>query len=313
MSGWVPLPACPAVREARLGKPTVAPDIFVVTMHQGQRYNRRPNKRSRFIAALKEENVASTMNAIETGLYLYGITIAEGTLSVRTSGVAGGDVERVIEGPVAAFVTPVTVQKMRPQRSNLAAHNQIIRDLANRHPVLPVAFGTIVDDEEGLRRVIRRNSESLIARLRLLQNKVEMILKVYWDTPNIFEYFVATNKELQQMRNRLFGGDRSPSKGQSIELGELFASLLQQTRDRHADRLTKALFHYCADIHAIDGGEEKLVVKLACLVEKDRIKRWEEGVKKAAGEFDNNYCFKYGNPSVPYNFADVDLELEEWL
>ncbi|MBU4272699.1 MAG: GvpL/GvpF family gas vesicle protein [Planctomycetes bacterium] len=257
--------------------------------------------------------MASTINAIETGLYLYGITTAEGALPVRVSGVAGGSVERVVEGPVAAIVTRVAVQKMRPQRSNLAAHNQIIRDLADRQSVLPVAFGTIVDDEEGLRRVIRRNRESLIARLRLLQNKVEMILKVFWDTPNIFEYFVATHKELQQMRNRLFGGGRKPSRSQSIELGELFASLLQQTRERHAGRLTKALFHYCADIHAIDVGEEKLIVKLACLVEKDRVKRWEEGVKKAACEFDNNYCFKYGNPSLPYNFADVDLELEERL
>jgi len=138
-----------------------------------------------------------------------------------------------------------------------------------------------------------------------------MILKVYWDTPNIFEYFVATHNELKRMRDRVFGRGRRPSRSQSIELGELFASLLQQARDRHTDRVTKALSHYCVDIHTIDSGEEKLILKAACLVEKGRVKRWEEGVEKVARLFDNNYCFKYGNPSIPYNFADVDLESVE--
>ncbi|MFH1923649.1 MAG: GvpL/GvpF family gas vesicle protein [Planctomycetota bacterium] len=255
--------------------------------------------------------MASTTSSIETGLYLYGITTAEGALPAQTPGVAGGSVERVVEGPVAAIVTRVSVSKIRPERSNLAAHNQILRDLADCQPVLPVAFGTIVDSENGLRRTIRRNRGPLIDRLRLLQGKVEMILKVYWDTPNIFEYFVATHKELKRMRDRLFGRGHKPTRSQSIELGEVFASLIQQARERHTDRVTKALSHYCADIHTIDSGEEKLIVKLACLVEKDRVMRWEEGVEKVARLFDNNYCFKYGNPSAPYNFADVDLEAVE--
>lgn len=252
--------------------------------------------------------MASTTNSIETGLYLYGITMAEDAPPVKTLGVAGGSVERVVEGPVAAIVTRVSVSKIRPQRSNLAAHNQIVHGLADWQPVLPVAFGTIVDSEKGLRYIIRRNRKTLIDRLRLLEGKVEIVLKVYWDTPNIFEYFVTSHQELKRMRDRLFAGGRKPSRSQSIELGELFASQLQQARERHTDRVTKALAHYCADIQTIDSGEEKLIMKLACLLEKDRVKQWEEGLDKAARLFDSNYCFKYGNPSVPYNFAGVDLE-----
>ena len=207
--------------------------------------------------------MASTTNSIETGLYLYGITTAEGALPVRTPGVAGGSVERVVEGPLAAIVTRVAVHKIRPERSNLAAHNQILRDLADCQPVLPVAFGTIVDSEKGLRHVIRQNRKTLIDRLRLLQGKVEIVLKVYWDTANIFEYFVANHRELKKMRDRLFGGGRKPSRSQSIELGELFAFLLQQARERHTERVTDALSHYCVDVQAIDVGEEKLIMKLA--------------------------------------------------
>jgi hypothetical protein len=52
-------------------------------------------------------------------------------------------------------------------------------------------------------------------------------------------------------------------------------------------------------------------MKLACLVQRDRLEEFKNGIEKVAKDFNNNYCFKYGNPSAPYNFADVDLEVEE--
>ena len=53
---------------------------------------------------------------------------------------------------------------------------------------------------------------------------------MYWDLPNVFEYFVASHQELEAMRDRLFRRGRTPSVEEKVELGELFVSLLQQAR-----------------------------------------------------------------------------------
>ena len=53
----------------------------------------------------------------------------------------------------------------------------------------------------------------------------------------MFEYFVATHQELEAMRNRLFRPGRTPTVEEKVELGELFASLLQQARQRHTQRV----------------------------------------------------------------------------
>ena len=250
--------------------------------------------------------MASTANTIGTGLYLYGITSAKGATRIRTGGVEGGSVQHLVVGSVAAIVSPVAPGKIRPQRSNLAAHNQI---LADQQAVLPVAFGTVVDSEEELYDVLHDNHAALVDRLRRLKGKVEICLKVYWETSNFFEFFVAGHKELKQMRDRLFRGGRRPNRREQIELGELFASLLQQARERHTGRVTKALAPYCAEIRTADVGDEKMIMKLACLVDKNRQRQWEKGVDKAARQFDNNYCFKYGNPTAPYSFTDLELDL----
>ena len=157
------------------------------------------------------------------------------------SGVGGADVEMVVEGRLAAVVSPLGADKVRPQRANLAAHHRILHDLAEQRPVLPVVFGTITGNEEELRRDLAAEPEALAGLLDRLRGKVEMGLKVYWDLPNVFEYFVATHQELESMRNRLFRPGRTPTMEEKVELGERFVSLLQQARERHTRRVKETL------------------------------------------------------------------------
>jgi hypothetical protein len=253
-------------------------------------------------------HVTSTSVASQTGLYLYGITVA-GHLLCPFSGVGGAEVELVAEGPLAAIVSPLAQGKVRPQRANLAAHHRILRDLAEERPVAPVVFGTVTGSEGELRRVLRRHQDALTRLLDRLRDKVEMGLKVYWDLPNVFEYFVATHQELEAMRNRLFRPGRTPTVEEKVELGERFVSLLRQARQRHTRRVQEALAAYCVEARGIDPGEERMILKLACLVERDRQEQWEEGVRQAAMLFDDHYRFDYNGPWPPYNFADVNSRL----
>lgn len=245
----------------------------------------------------------------QTGLYLYGITADDGGAVHFAGGVAGADVETIAEGRVAAVVSRVGQGRLRPQRANLAAHHRVLTDLARQRPVLPVVFGTITAGEDELRSVLRQNHDTLAASLERLRGKVEMGLKVYWDLPNVFDYFVASYQELESMRNRLFRPGRTPTVEEKIALGELFVSLLQQARQRHTRRVQEALVPCCDEIRVVDAGEEKMIMKLACLLEEGRQQQWEEGVREAARLFDDHYRFDYSGPWPPYNFAAVDLDL----
>ena len=155
------------------------------------------------------------------------------------------------------------------------------------------------------------NHDELAGQLALLRGKVQMSLGVCWNTSNIFEFFVATNRELREMRDRVFRPGREPSLKERMELGEWFKSLLEQCRERHTQQVIDALAPYCAEIRAIDVGAEQMIMKLVCLVHKDRQGRFEEGIQEAARKFDDRYSFKYSGPWAPYNFVDFKLDLSE--
>jgi hypothetical protein len=253
--------------------------------------------------------MAIATTAARTSLYLYAITAAPDRMATAARGVGGAPVEPIIEGGLAAMVSRLAGGKLRPQRSNLSAHHRVLHDLACREAVLPVIFGTIAAGEDELRELLHRNHDALLRLLVRLKGKVEMGLKVYWDFPNIFEYFVATHRELQAMRSRLFQPGRTPTLEEKVALGERFASLLEQSRQRHTRRVAEALAPYCVEIRSIDPGEERMITKLACLVQRDGQAQFEEGIQRAASLFDDHYRFDYNGPWPPYNFTDIDLRL----
>jgi len=249
----------------------------------------------------------STIDAVEAGLYLYGITDAEDGLSVASPGIEGRDVEAIVVDGVAAVVTRVTRAKIRAQRSNLAAHHKILRELAQRQAVLPCAFGTVAAGEEQLQEVLRANRNELLDQLATLRGKVEMGLGVYWNTSNIFEFFVGSNRKLQEMRDRIFRPGREPSLEERLELGRRFESLLKECRQLHTQEVIEALSPYCSQIRTIDPSQEQMIMKLVCLVPQDRQDYFEGGVHAAAQKFDDRYSFKYSGPWAPYDFVDVHL------
>ena len=168
----------------------------------------------------------------------------------------------------------------------------------------------VAGGEAEMREMLARNRDSLRSLLSRVWGKIEMGLKVYWDTANAFEYLVANHRELEAMRDRLFQRGRTPTTEEKIELGRLFQSVLKQSRERHTRRVLEALTPYCADSRVVDPGEERMIMKLAFLVEKNLQQLWEEGVHETASHFDNHYRFEYSGPWPPYSFVDLNVKVK---
>ncbi len=251
----------------------------------------------------------STLTATEAGVYLYGITEAQDGLPLELPGIDGGRIETIVEDRLAAIVTRVERRRIRAQRSNLAAHHKLLHELTRRQTVLPCAFGTVAAGEDELRELLRSNYDALTGQLAVLRGKMEMGLSVYWNTSNVFEFFVTANDGLRQMRDRVFRPGRGPSLEERLELGRLFESLLRQCRQQHTQQVIDALRPCCTEVRAVDVGQEQMIMKLVCLVPKEGQSRFEQGIQEAARKFDDRYCFKYSGPWAPFNFVDVALEL----
>jgi hypothetical protein len=241
--------------------------------------------------------------------YIYAIvTHSQANGRYGPIGVEGGEVYLVSEGPLAAVVSDVPGEKIRPERRHLAAQHGVHKQLMERGNMLPMSFGTMADGPGAIRRILKMNQAAFLDQLRRVEGKAEMSLRAVWDVTNIFEYFVCIHAELRRLRDELFAGGREPSHDGKIELGRLFDRILNEDRAAHTQRVLEVLAPRCSEIKEIPPRTEREVMNLACLVARDGMKGFEEGVFEAAKQFDDNFSFDYSGPWPPYNFADVRLQ-----
>jgi hypothetical protein len=240
--------------------------------------------------------------------YLYAIVAGGEPWCYRSLGIDGQDVYTITEGRVAAVVSGVASSKMRPERANLKAHQAVLKRLMADTTPLPIAFGTIAASPEAIHKILVRNQHAFREQLQRVGGKVEMGLRVGWDVPNIFEYFVNTHTELRLARDRQVGTRHEFTQDEKIELGRMFDRLLNEDREEHTRNVERVLAPVCVEFKPNQCRNEREVMNLACLVRRDAQEEFSAGVFAAAKLFDNSFSFDYSGPWAPHNFVELDLE-----
>ena len=263
------------------------------------------------VAHLKKEATphAADQTAAALRKYLYAVIARGPQEDCGPSGINGGVVYTIAKGRVAAVVSDLPNGKIRPERRHLSVHQEVLQKLLGRTTPLPMSFGIIADSARAVEKILSANQSALLEELHRLDGKVEMGLRIAWDVPNIFEYFVNTHPELKAARDRFLGGQREPTQEEKIEVGRLFDRILQEDRESYADKLESILSPRCCEIKRNKCRDEREVMNLACLVGNQALAEFEAGVFEGAQLFDNSFAFNYNGPWAPYSFVTMNLQL----
>lgn len=242
------------------------------------------------------------------GRYLYAVVDGSPDFGLGAMGIDGSRVYTIEDGQIGAVVSDLPNERIRPERRRLAAHHAVLKKLMETQTVLPMAFGLVADGPEAIHRILEKNRVTFTEQLERFAGKVEMGLRVCWDVPNIFEYFVNTIADLRQLRDRLFRLGREPSQEEKIELGRIFDRALIEQRADHTERVLEVLSPLCFETKENKPRNEHEVMNLACLIGRDKQQDFEKGVFAAAKFFDQHYAFDYNGPWPPHNFVDISLQ-----
>ena len=244
-----------------------------------------------------------------TGKYLYAIVADGDGQNFGPIGLEGGMVYSQAKGRVAAVISDLPNGKIRPERRHLAAHQKVLQVLMEKTTPLPMTFGIVATSPEKINQILARNQKAFTEQLQRVAAKVEMGLRVNWDVPNIFEYFVYQHAELRAARDRLAAPQSGSTQDDKIELGRMFERVLREDRESFTEKVEELLVPQCYEIKRNPPRNEAAVMSLACLVGRERLAAFEEAVQTAAGQFDNHFVFDYNGPWAPHNFVEVELQL----
>lgn len=247
---------------------------------------------------------------MSAAVYVYGVLAAADAASLTTTGVEGAPVRTVQSGDLAALVSDVAGGALAAARE-VRAHWRVLEAVSAQTTVLPVRFGTVLEDDGAVRGlVLDDGAERLTALLQELDGRVQLTVRGAYVGDALLREVVAASPQVAALRERVHGLPEAAGYYERIQLGELIAAEVQRRREADAAQAFERLRPLAVMAKEEAAGAPDAAFHLAFLVERAGVDAFSRAVGDLAAELDGRIAIRYVGPLAPYSFADAELTAE---
>lgn len=247
-------------------------------------------------------------------VYVYGVLSRADQARVSIGGVEGAEVRTVEHAGLAALVSTLQADALAAARE-LRAHWRVLEEASKGATVLPVRFGTVMEDDAAVReRLLEPNAERLIELLHGLAGRVQLNVKGDYDEQRLLREVVQASPPIAALRERI--GELPDAAGyyERIRLGELVAAEIARRREQDEALAVARLEPVAVTARAEPVSSQGGAFNLAFLVEAGEQDKFGEEVGKLREELGERIALRFVGPLPPYSFAETDLStgVEAW-
>lgn len=259
--------------------------------------------------------VTSPVRRAHRGCYVYGIVPRTVVLAPDTEGVGSEQGRQrayaVQHGELAAVVSdiedPAGAASVLAQPANLVVHQRLLDDLAARHPVLPVRFGTVFPDAGTVASsLLAPGHRRFGAALARLNGCAQYLAKGRYVEETVLREVLSENPEARRLRDQVGSiADAHATRNLRIRLGEVVSVAVMAKRVADTRILRDALTPYCLAISIRSPARADDTVSVALLAETARQPEIERAAGLVAADWQGRMKLRLLGPMAPYDFAEA--------
>jgi len=207
----------------------------------------------------------------EAGKYFYAVVPLREEKSFGNIGMDDEEVYTIPYRDIAAVVSDTPIKEYDLTEENTRRLEMVLRRVMEKHAVVPAEFGTVINNERILKRLLRKAYKPTLECLNLVDNMVELGMKAILKKEIV--YFekergkITTTEILESIKKKA---------KQSVS-GELFS--------------------------------DRLFINESFLVDKDKVDVFSEEVARIEESY-QMFKFLYSGPWAPYNFVYIKIGKE---
>ena len=240
-------------------------------------------------------------------LYVYGVVPRAERRALSVAGVDGSEVETIEHGEFAALASRVHGDALRAARE-LRAHWRVLQEACETTTVLPVRFGTVLEDERAVRdRLLDANSGQLGELLKHVRGCIQLIVKGAYIEDRLLRDLVTSSPALSKLAERIRATPQAAAYYDRIRLGEGIAAAVAERRARDERHALEMLEPAAVAARAEDAPAALDAFNLAFLVKRTQQRDFSRHVRTLIAELEDHIEVRYVGPLPPYSFADGEL------
>lgn len=242
------------------------------------------------------------------GRYLYCVTEATDS-SFGKIGLEQKDAFGVVHKDIAAVVSAIPFKTIESGLDTILVHQRVVEAVRATATTLPVRFGVIFKNEDGVREMLAKSYPSYRKKLTELKGKEEYGAKVILDEAGLKRIRGEIEKESDEV-GKLKKAATKACKGASYLLKIRMDEALNNETAKRIDDMSRAvhkeLSQAAIESALLKSEHEQIILNAAYLVEdsqRDRFQAEAQKVKRSYGK--EGLSVHLSGPWAPYSFCQV--------
>jgi hypothetical protein len=244
------------------------------------------------------------------GRYVYGVVRPAAALSISSPGIGDGGpkVGVVSQGDLGALVSPFGGEVVKANRRNLTAHSDVLQEALGAATVVPMRFGVVMPNEEAVvEELLRARGAELGRLLDGVAGRVELSVKAFYRGDVALQEVLRDDPAIARLSQATRGQPEAATYYDRVRLGQLVADAVRAKRVADAAPILERLRPLAESVAADEELPERMVLKAAFLVERQRVPEFDRAVDEIAREVSGRLQLKYLGPLAPHTFATFAL------
>jgi len=188
----------------------------------------------------------------------------------------------------------------------LMAHQEVVERVMQAFPVLPVKFGTLVESDAEVQRLMEQGHRIFSEALTRLDSKVEMEVAATWDLKRVLGE-IGQADEIVRLRESIAGRPAAEVLEVQIQAGKIVKESLDRRREEFQQRLLGSLRGAALDVQPNVLVADEMVMNAAFLIQTEREAEFDERVRELDEALNGEVSFRIIGPLPPYSFATVEV------
>jgi hypothetical protein len=208
----------------------------------------------------------------------------------------------IVEGELGMLCSEINDDSIATAtRESMSRYTEVLCQVIKHTTVVPLRFGTLFDQEEEIRKVLKKEKKRYLKFLTNLDNKIEVELKVWWKKES-FQETMMKNKRLGRWKKALERGE-----GQGYDVVE-FGKAIMEVADYERKQIEKSFLAMLRPLAAEwvvkDPMDEFQAFDGVYLVERQKEEDFDQAVGVLYEKYSATMIFKYTGPWAPHHFVN---------
>lgn len=207
---------------------------------------------------------------------------------------------------IAAVVSTIPFKQMESNLNDIVAHQRVVEAARESNTVLPVRFGVILKNEEGIKKLLASSYKDYRAKLSSLSGKDEIGIKVLLDKSSLkkIKEQAAQSEEIRKLKQEISSAKPGTSYFLKMRLEDAMKNETLMKIDKMVGEINSSLAEAAVDRRLLKNDVGEIVLNAAYLVEKDKIRAFDAKVKELRERFEREgMTLHRSGPWAPYSFC----------